>query len=278
MVRDGELPTRDYVNLVVTGADHETDIGVMQSLTRQALRALEIYADPDWAEQGYSMVAEAALAAVRSAEPGSDHQLAWAHALIGAARTDAQIDVLRGLLDGSTAPEGLAVDDELRWAIVKTLSALGAIGLDEIGRELERDPSAAGQRHAASARTAQPTAEAKAEAWRQVVDDDALPNAMLEAVIGGFAHQTQGALLAPYVERYFADVSGVWSRRTSEIAQYMVVGLFPIWTSTIDEATVAAADRFLAGPDVPAALRRLVTEGRADIKRALRARQADRGQ
>jgi aminopeptidase N len=70
----------------------------------------------------------------------------------------------------------------------------------------------------------------------------------------------------------------VWARRTSEIAQYMVVGLFPTWASTIDPSTVAAADQFLAGTDVPSALRRLVSEGRADIKRALRARQADRGQ
>jgi aminopeptidase N len=278
MVRDGELPTRDYVNMVVTGADHETDIGVMQSLIRQTLRALEIYADPAWAEQGYAMLAEAALSALRRAESGSDHQLAWAHALLGAARTDAQIDVVRGLLDGSTTPGGLAVDDELRWLIVKTLSALGALGPDDIERELERDPSAAGQRHAATARTLQPTAEAKEQAWRQVIEDETMPNAMLEAVIVGFAHPTQGALLKPYVRKYFADVSGVWARRTSEIAQYMVVGLFPTWASTIDESTVAAADKFLAGPDVPSALRRLVSEGRADIKRALRARQADRGQ
>src|ERR1700712_5432547 len=40
MTRDGELPTRDYVALVASGAPHETDIGAMQSLIRQALRAL----------------------------------------------------------------------------------------------------------------------------------------------------------------------------------------------------------------------------------------------
>ena len=52
MTRDGELATHDYVALVVAGAVHETDIGVMQSLTRQALRALEIYADPASAADG----------------------------------------------------------------------------------------------------------------------------------------------------------------------------------------------------------------------------------
>ena len=95
MTRDGELPARDYLALVVAGAEHETDIGVMQSLTRQALRALEIYADPDWAPIGYAALADKALAALRAAAPGSDEQLAWAHALLGSARSDEHIAYIR---------------------------------------------------------------------------------------------------------------------------------------------------------------------------------------
>jgi aminopeptidase N len=276
MTRDGELATRDYVTLVAAGAANETDIGVMQSLIRQALRALEIYADPEWAPQGYALIADTARSALETAPSGSDHQLAWVHALLGAARTQDEIGYLRGLLDGSTTLPGLAVDDELRWAIVQTLSALGALGPDAIDAELERDPSAAGQRHAATARALQPTPEAKAEAWRLAVEDDSLTNAMHEAVIRGFAHATQGELVAPYVERYFAEVRDVWDRRTSELAQDVVIGLFPTWPSTIDPSTIAAADAFLAADNLPSALRRLVREGRADVERALRARAVDR--
>jgi aminopeptidase N len=196
--------------------------------------------------------------------------------LLGSARTPEQIDYVRGLLDGRTVLDGLAVDDELRWSIVQTLSALGALGRDEIEAELERDPSAAGQRHAATARALQPTAEAKQEAWRLAVDDDTLPNAMQGAVIAGFSHPTQGALVAPYVARYFADIRDVWERRTSELAQNVVIGLHPTWTSTISADTLAAADAFLAAADLPPALRRLVGEGRADVQRALTARAADR--
>jgi aminopeptidase N len=275
MTRDGELATRDYVALVVAGAQHETDIGVMQSLTRQALRALEIYADPAWAPTGYAALAAAALSALRAAPPGSDHQLAWVHALLGAARTDEHVGLVRGLLDGTEQLDGLAVDDDLRWSMVQALAANGALDADGIDRELERDPSAAGQRHAASARALLPTAEAKAEAWRLAVHDDALPNAMQKAVIGGFAHSTHGELVAPYMQRYFDEVSDVWDRRSSELAQSVVVGLFPTWTSTIGPDTVAAADAFLAGDGVPSALRRLVLEGRADIARAIRAREVD---
>jgi aminopeptidase N len=54
-----------------------------------------------------------------------------------------------------------------------------------------------------------------------------------------------------------------------------VIGLYPHWD--VSEAGVAAADAFLAAPEaeVPPALRRLVLEGQAGVKRSLRARKFD---
>ena len=276
MVRDGELATRDYLALVLTNIEAETDIGVVQSLQRQVRRALEIFADPAWAESsGWAQWGAACARAVAAAEPGSDHQLAWTHALIGAARTDEHAAAIRGVLDGSVTFPGLALDKDLRWSFVQGLAALG--GIDEAGiqAEADADPSAAGQRAAATARALRPDPAAKEAAWHLAVDDDEVPNAMQEAVIAGFAHSTQGALVRPFAQRYFDEVRGVWERRSSELAQNVVVGLFPLWSSTVNESTVAAADTFLADRSVPPALRRLVGEGRADIQRALAARAAD---
>jgi aminopeptidase N len=75
--------------------------------------------------------------------------------------------------------------------------------------------------------------------------------------------------------RYFEAIPGVWARRSSEVAQSVVVGLYPHWD--ISEEGVAAADRFLAAPEseVPPALRRLVLEGQAGVRRALKARSFD---
>jgi len=275
MTRDGELATRDYLALVLAGAAAESDIGVMQSLTRQALRALEIYADPGWAPTGYAALADLAHRELLAAAPGSDHQLAWAHALLGAARSAEHTAYLEGLRAGTNVPAGLAIDAELRWAIVQALSARGRLGEDEIAAEEAADPSAAGKRHAATARALRPTPQAKERAWQLALHDDTLPNAMQEAVIAGFANPLQGELVFPYVDRYFAEVKDVWARRTSELAQNVVVGLFPSWSSTISHATLGAADAFLAQDELPTALRRLVSEGRADIARALTARAAD---
>jgi len=209
----------------------------------------------------------------RSAEPGSDHQLAWARAFASAARTDEQLDLLEELLSGKQSIEGLAVDTELRWAFVHRLAATGRLDEAGIAAELERDKTSAGERHVAAARAARPTAAAKAEAWASVVESDKLPNSIQESVIGGFVQTDQRELLAPYSEKFFAAVKGAWDSRSHEMAQQIAVGLYP--SLQVSQATLDATDAWLASAEPSAALRRLITESRAGIERALRAQAAD---
>ena len=132
--------------------------------------------------------------------------------------------------------------------------------------------SAAGRRHAAAASAARPQPAVKEQSWQQVIEDDTLANITARSIIGGFAQPGQAALLQPYTPRYFEAISGVWERRSSEVAQTVVVGLYPSWD--ISEAAPDAAARFLDG-DVPPALRRLVLEGAAGVERSLKARAFD---
>jgi aminopeptidase N len=272
MTRDAEMAARDYVRLVLAGIGAETDIGVVQSLQRQVQAALFRYVDPAWADEGWHRLASHARDGLLAAEPGSDLQLAWARTFAAAARSEDDQALLRGLLDGTISIDGLTVDAELRWTLLHGLVALGAAGDEQIEAELQRDATASGQRRAATARALRPSRAAKNDAWRLATEDDELPNAMNEAIIRGFYHPAQPELAEPYVERYFAVVADVWKRRTSEVAQNVVVGLFPPVTK---ESTVDAADAFLARDDVPPALRRLILEGRADTIRGLRGRQRD---
>jgi aminopeptidase N len=272
MTRDGEMRGRDYVALALAGVTRETEIGVVQSTQAKIRSALVHYVDPAWAAEGWTRLAAAAEDQLGSAAPGSDLQLAWARTLAAATRTPEHVALVRGLLAGTETVPGLAVDTDLRWTLLAALVAVGAAGPDEIEAELSRDPTAAGQRRAATARALQPTAAAKAEAWRLATEDDELPNAMNEAVIAGFFHPTQAELTAPYVQPYFAVIPDVWERRTSELAQNVVVGLFPDSAST---EVVDRAEAFLADPATPPALRRLVAEGRDDALRSLRGQARD---
>ncbi|MFG2458054.1 aminopeptidase N [Streptomyces sp. NPDC048523] len=273
MTRDAELATRDYLSLVLSGIGKESDIGVVQSLHRQVKLAIELYAAPTARETLLTRWTDATLAHLRSAVAGSDHQLAWARAFAATARTPEQLDLLEGLLDGSQVVEGLAVDTELRWAFVQRLASVGRYDESEIAAEYERDKTAAGERHAATARASRPTEEAKAEAWAQVVESDKLPNAVQEAVIGGFVQTDQRELLAPYTDRYFEVVKDIWESRSHEIAQQIAVGLYP--SLQVSQETLDKTDAWLASAEPNAALRRLVSESRAGVERALKAQAAD---
>ncbi|MFD4292549.1 aminopeptidase N [Rhodococcus sp. NPDC058505] len=283
MTRQAEFRARDFVALVQHGIGAETEVGVASRLLMQAHTALASYAEPGWAaETGWPDFANRLLELAREAEAGSDHQLAFVNALTGARLAPWHTEVLAELLGG--APErvglpGLTVDTDLRWRVLTALAAAGEIdadGIDSpvIDAEAERDPTAAGARAAAAARAARPQRAVKEQAWATVVGDDAVANITARSIIGGFAPAGQGELLEPFVARYFADIPGVWQRRSSEVAQTVVVGLYPAWS--IDQDAVAAADAFLAG-EHPPALRRLVVEGRAGIVRSLAARAFDAG-
>jgi aminopeptidase N len=275
MVRDGELATRDYLELAVNSGPGESEIGVLQSVNRQAMRALEIYADPDWAAHGRAEFADAAIAAARSAKAGSDHQFAWIQALVMSACTDPQIDFLAELLSGEQSLDGLKIDTDLRWTLLQALVARGRAGEAEIEAYAAQDKAAAGVRAAATARAMLPSAAAKDAAWKLAISDVRLSNAQMRATVTGFHHQLQPELLAPFTARYFEQVADIWQQRSAETAQDLIVGLFPSWSSAINEETLRLADGFLSDSSHPAALRRLVSEGRSDVARALTARAAD---
>jgi aminopeptidase N len=283
MTRDAELKARDFVALVMSGVQAETEVGVAQRLLLQAQTALNSYADPQWAcANGWPAFADRLLDLARESAPGSDHQLAFVNALCTSVLSLRHVAVLATLLDNEPAEvnmPGLVIDTDLRWRIVTALAASGDIDGDGpetpfLDAEAQRDPTAAGRRHAAAASAARPQLEVKNAAWQQVIEDDTLPNITARAIIGGFVQTGQSALLQPFTERYFAAIPGVWERRSSEVAQTVVVGLYPSWDISSD--ALAAADTFLAG-ELPSALRRLVLEGRAGIERSLKARAFDAG-
>ena len=274
MTREAELRARDFVALVTAGLAAESEVGVVQRLLLQAQTALASYAEPGWAVTEGWPTFVARLLELAHADPGSDHQLAIVNALAGSVLTGEAIDTIAGWRSGEKPLEGLTVDTDLRWRLLHALVAHGAAGEAEIEAEYALDNTATGRRMTERARALIPTPEAKAEAWRRAVEDDSLPNAINSAIIMGFSHPAQQALLVDYVPRYFAAVDDVWARRSSEQAQPMVQGLFPSWA--VEQATVDAADAWLEG-DHPSALRRLVTEGRAGVVRALAAREFDRG-
>ena len=272
MTRDAEMPTGDYLNMIMSADLVDMGIGVSQQLLLQARSAIEQFGAPEKRFTYRDQMIEAILRQLPNAPAGGDHQLAFVRNVIALARTDEHTALLKSWLDGSDALPGLTIDTDLRWAFVSRLASLGALPESAIDEELERDSTAGGQRQAAAARAALPTAEAKAKAWASVVESDELPNAILDATVGGFAQPDQRELLTPYVEKYFAALTNIWKTRTNEIAQSLTTGLFPSLLASED--ILNRADNFLA-TDKDAGSTRLVKELRDNVARSLRCQATD---
>lgn len=272
MTRDAEVSTGDFLDLVISGIEKESDVGVVQGVLRQLKAAIDQFSAPENRAAYVRRIAAALLEFARRAEPGSDHQLAFTRSFISSAGTDDELAILTGLLDGSVVWPGLAVDTDLRWSLIQRLVTVGRFGDTEIDSELVRDDTATGRRQAAVARAARPTDAAKAQAWADITERTDLPNAILEATIGGFMHPDQIELLTPYRDAYFEILGEMWKSRTNETATNITVGLYPFLL--VDDTTISLTDAAIAG-DLGATPQRLLAEGRDGVERAARARARD---
>jgi aminopeptidase N len=282
MCRDAEMAARDYVRLVMSGITSVGDISVVQTLLRQAGQAARRFVDPGWRESSLALTAGTLRNLLGTAPAGSDKQLAYVRALTAIATSADDLALLAGLLDGSVHLDGLSVDTDLRWTLLARLVSRGAAkgsgepgtyGTAEIDAELAQDATDAGERHAATCRAAIPTAEAKREAWRLLTGGE-LTIAMFRAVLAGFVDPDQPELVEPYREEYFAVVGDLWRTWSSAMAQDFVVGAYTV--CAVSQETVEATDAYIASAQPPAALRRLLIEGRDDVLRALRCQARDR--
>lgn len=279
--RDGVTPAARYVTAVEQFAPSETGIGVLLNVLGNAASAIERYV-PAATREGVrkdflGVAAEQLMAAV----PGSDQQLAWARTVADVSRHgDSQLPLVRGILEGTTVVEGLAVDAELRWSLWQALAAHGQATLAELDRELDADTTASGKEGYALASAARPEASVKAAAWDSIVNSAGLSNEILSATIAGFV-TAPGELLERYIEPYFECLERVWSERSIEIAGRIVRGLFPGAQNLTEgmrpteHPVLIRADQWLHDhPEAPRALRRILIEQRSHLLRALTAQAA----
>jgi aminopeptidase N len=273
MTRDGDLAASRFVELVLGNVTTETQIGVLQRVLHRALGAAERYADPSHREALLAALCDQARAELQHAAPGSDIQLAWARQWMATARTPDRLGAVRALLDEVEQIEGLQMDAELRWHAVFCLARAGLDATNLIESESRRDPTDLGQRHAATARAAQPDERAKSEAWHALIDDASLSHTMSRQVWNGFQQLTQPDLIEPFVDRYFEALPVVWDQRSTEFAIEFAEGMFPHACASDDllaRTRAAADDDAVAKP-----LRRALSEQAHTLERTLAARAKD---
>ena len=263
-VRDGELDPRAATEIVLHAVQNETDDLVVAALFDYLLKTLAgPYCRPRQRAERRTRIAEVAGALLDRAAPGSDAQLETARAWIAA--TDST-ERLADWLDGEYVPDGLRIDTELRWAVVSRLASIGVLDEDAIGSELDRDHSTAGTVHAARCRALRPDAQAKAAAWRLLIDPSVLSAYEVYATAEGFFVPDQHALTEPYVTRYFDEMPGTASHRSGWALARVAVLAYPGAATTPE--TVQLAETTLRRKDLDPGLRRALVDGTDQLRRA----------
>jgi aminopeptidase N len=275
MTRDAEMAATDFVELVLRGIGSESDVMAVSRLPLSAQKAVDDYSDPGRRAALASRWEQGLQSLLEQAEPGSDHQLAFARAYAGAARSDEALDRLAGLLEGGVSYDGLVVDTDLRWTLLRSLAAQGRADQQRIADELARDNTISGRERAAAARAMRPTAAAKDEAWTDAVLRDDVPNETQRSIALAFNVPGQDEVLRPYLARYLEAAATLWEEKGTQRASTVLEYMFP--RTLVSAETLDTVDAWLASSSANPAAKRYVREGRADIARALAAQARDAG-
>ncbi|MEO6310033.1 MAG: aminopeptidase N, partial [Leifsonia sp.] len=265
--RDAETSPRDFVRLVLNNIATETESTTLRTVLGQLVLTATQYVAVEHRAQAVIEVGDALWALAQNAEPGSDSQFQFVKFFAAVSGTDAQLDAVAALLDGSAPLAELEIDTDLAWELLTALVAGGRAGTVEIDAALARDNTANGAQSAAQARASLPTAEGKLAAWASLIDVDTAPNTIVRVTAAGFLRANDTTLLEPFVAKYFDVLQTVWESRAYAIAEKLIIGLYP--SPLASQQLVDATHAWLNANAEPPALRRLVIENVAGVERAL---------
>ena len=272
LVRDGELPAEQYLELAARHLLAETDTTIAGPVLGFARWTItDRYLLPPRRDTTLAALAGLCRDLLRRlAGPDADGmRLVAGRGLIDSASDPDEVAALRSWLQTGRWPGGPELDSNLRWQIMLRLSVLGAIERAEIEREAGWDTTAAGAQSAARCRAALPQADAKQAAWAQMFSPDP-SRYLLAGIAEGFWQADQADLVAEYVPRYFTALGDLVARGDPATARVLVQHGFP--HHAVAAATLRAGEEGLADAELPASLRRLLADQLDDLRRALQVR------
>jgi aminopeptidase N len=192
-------------------------------------------------------------------------------ALIGGARSDRAVRVLKEFLAGTRQFDGQPLGQPSRWAAITRLLAIGDAEADRLLRaEQQRDSTPEARRMAFIAGAARPTAENKRAYYERYFGDESLNEEWVTASLGAFNHDLHAGLTLPYLEPALA--SSPWLRDNRRIF------FLPRWLDSFiggqssPEALQVVDTYLLENPDLPLDVRRRILQARDELERVVRIR------
>jgi aminopeptidase N len=275
--RDAESSAQDFIQLVLGNIANEDQSTTMLTLLRQLVTTAYFYVAPENRDKVISEIGKGLLDLARQAVAGSDAQLQFVKFFAQFANTDELLDALSDIRDGKEMLVGLKIETDLDWELLTGLVVGGRSSDQDIAAALEKDNTSNGQKAAAGARAALPTAEAKLKAWKLLTKTHELSNVLVDSASLGFVRVQNPQLLSPFVDEYFENSLRIWNDYTFKIAEYLIENLYPLPLAS--EELAKKTQDWINKPEIKEipALRRIFIEAKSNVDRALLAQQRDRG-
>ena len=272
MTRDSEISATDFIEIALSGLAGEDDIFVVTQVLMQIASTTAQYAHPSHRDELALKVSEKLAALMQLAAPGSDHQLQFARSFAFMAQADEHTARIRSILAGELP--GLTIDTELRWALITALAERGALTHEELEAEYATDKTVNGGERYFTALAAFPTANAKAQAWKSITEDEQGRDLRM-AKVAGFLRPRHRDLLAAYIDPYFEILIEVWNTKTYEQSSTFVTSMYPVYN--IDQVTLDKTNSWLSGvgKEASAILIKLMNENKDELERSLKAQNKD---
>ncbi len=273
MVRDQQFSAADYAALAIDKLAAEATLEIAQTVAYNALHAVGSYLSDEMRLESaaalYSFARERLFAAGEQ-----DFRIMWSRVMIGAAQRPAHIEEALGLVDGGTGIDGFEFDQDMRWSLIAKATAYSVDGgYERLEAELERDGSDRGRRAAEQIGASRADAAVKAEAWARYQGESDSSLQMLTASMHGFWWKPQADLLAPYVDRYFDEIRGVFDAKDKEYASRFFGALYPGQMEPSDYVIVRSESLLAELGDDQVVLARQLREAVDEAKRARACRQ-----
>jgi aminopeptidase N len=264
MVTRGELAAAGFVDLVgrrLRSAPGALPLAAVEVLLERATAAADVWAHPALRAGLRERIADAAHGAAAIAVANGPLWRALAYGFAASAESTAQLALLRDWLDSA--------DADLRARALRTLAARGLASDQEIDALISLDP-VAGEANRATCLAVRPSAAAKAEAWKVALSDSASSRLAQAYAIGIWVPGQESVLAGLDYSGldYFGVALPALAGRDTRMQRLLGNQLFP--ATLVSDATIDAAEEWLAKTDGPVALRSAVAD-RTMVMRAVQA-------
>jgi aminopeptidase N len=272
MMTSGSLAAADLGSLIARRLGGMELVAGLEVLLERAVRCADAYAPAAERAGLRARIAQACLDAAGLAAAGSPRQRALAAGFAASGHAGSELELMRSWLAGTSRPDGLEIDGDLRGRILRTLSSHGLASDGDLDGLVAADP-VAGERNRATCRAVRPDGAAKEAAWTAALAEGA-DWRMALACANGVWVAGQEALMAGYLDRYFGEALPALDGRETRVMRNLARALYP--ATLAEPATLAASAAAADRGGLSHGLRLVVLEQEAIMRSVLAVRSAAR--